>query len=80
MKYEVTVIVNKKLRGFALYDEDMWIKRNYVTAKDIDEVISIVNKRHNIKDMTCTEIFEDENYATYKSNVDGIEYCVDIDQ
>ena len=81
MKYEVLVATNKKLRGFH-YDKNHWIKRRRIEAKNVDKVISIINKRYGIKeeDMTCVEILRDENYATYDSDINGMKYYVDINE
>lgn len=75
--HNVTVSVNTKLKGFHYDDEDSWIKVKKYKGKTIYDIIDQINKEYNIIDIYASEF--DDDYATYKSNVGGVIYIVDID-
>jgi hypothetical protein len=77
IKHNVTISANTKLKGFTHEDEDSWVKRKNYKGKTIQDIIDQINTEYGIVNIYASE-FDDE-YATYKSNVGGVIYIIDID-
>jgi hypothetical protein len=75
--HNVTISVDTKLKGFSHEDEDSYVKHKKYKGETIYDIIEQINNEYNIVDTYASEI--DDDYATYKSKVNGITYIVDID-